>query len=168
MIKRRFLKTDLTQAFQCKKPKPEKIEAILSELSDTYRQPASEIPRVSMWQSYFTLATIYAAHDQPQKAVDSTFRALESLGYIIEGGCLPHTPGTPLLVKKWGPMEDGLVGRWMVLTTAYRMLGLLDLEAQAEKHARITYKTCVGEDETFDETYSKDSERADGFLVKAK
>lgn len=62
---------------------------------------------------------------------------------------------------------DGLVGCWMGLASAYHRLGL-DIEAQAEKYARITYKICVGEDETFEETYSTGSKRSDGFLVTAK
>lgn len=41
----------------------------------------------------------------------------------------------------------------------------LDIEAQAEKYARIAYRICAGEDETFDETYSEDSERPEGFFA---
>lgn len=167
LTKRERLRVDLIKAFQHKKPNTAKIEAMLSELSETYDRPASEIPRVSMWQSYLTLATVYAAHGQPQEAVDSAFRTLESLGYVVEGGRLPHIPGKKLQVRKWGLVTDGLVGCWMGLASAYYRLGH-DIEAQAEKYARITYKICVGEDETFDETYSTASENSDGFLVTAK
>lgn len=153
LIKRQWLKDGLTKAFQCKKPKTGKIEAMLSELADTYSQPASEIPRIGMWKAYFTLSTIYAEHNQPQEAVDSAIRALESLGYIIEGGRLPHTPGTPLLVRKWGLMDDGLAGCWMALSFAYHSLRLPELEGQAKNYARLAYRICVGEDETFDQTY---------------
>lgn len=167
MTKRKRLRVDLIKAFQHKTPNTAKIDAMLSELSETYNQPASEIPRVSMWQSYLTLAAVYAAHGQPQEAVDSAFRTLESLGYIVEGGRLPQAPGKTLQVRKWELVTDGLVGCWMGLASLYHRLGL-DIETQAEKYVRITCKSCVGEDETFDETYSTASERSDGFLVTAK
>lgn len=98
-----------------------------------------------MWQPYLTLAMMYAAHGQPQEVVDTVFRALESLGYVVEGGRFPHTPGTPLLVKRWGLMQHGFVGCWMSLAIAFRRLGL-DIEAQGVTYARITYRIWVGEE----------------------
>lgn len=74
---------------------------MLIELSETYNQPAFEISRVSMWRSYLTLVTLYAAHGQPQEAADFGLRTLESLGYVVEGRHLPHTRGKTLQVRKW-------------------------------------------------------------------
>lgn len=42
----------------------------------------------------------------------------------------------------------------MLLSSAYHSVAP-DLEIQAEEYARISYKICLGEDETFDETYGK-------------
>ncbi|KAJ6019633.1 hypothetical protein N7522_001700 [Penicillium canescens] len=42
------------------------------------------------------------------------------------------------------------------------------LEAQAEQYARISYRNCVGEEQSFDETYGKLSMRPDGLLATAK
>ena len=41
---------------------------------------------------------------------------------------------------------------WMLLSNAYYLVAP-DLETQAEEYARISYKICVCEDETFDETW---------------
>lgn len=162
---RKELRAGLRKEFQCRKrPNTTKIEATFSMLEETYRQPASEVPRLSLWSPYLTLAMVYATHHQPQKAIEFALKTLESLGYVVEGGHLPHALGTPLLVKKWGLMTDGLVGCWMSLSSAYRQIAP-DLVAQAEGYARITYRICVGEDETFDETYTQLSERRDGLVV---
>jgi hypothetical protein len=168
LTKRKRLRADLLKVFQSrKKPNTAKIEAILCTLAETYGQPASEVPRLSIWSPYLTLAMICATHNQPEKAIEFALKTLESLGYVVDGGHVPHTSGTPLLVKKWGLMTDGLVGCWMSLSGAYREVAP-DLVAQAEEYARITYRICVGEDETFDETYSQLSERPDGLLARAK
>jgi hypothetical protein len=42
----------------------------------------------------------------------------------------------------------------MLLAGAYHLLAP-DLETQAEEYARVSYKICVGKDETFDEIYGK-------------
>lgn len=168
LTKRKRLRAGLVKAFQsCKKPNTARIEAILSTLEEIYSQPASEVPRLGIWSPYLTLAMISAAHSQPRKAIEFAWKTLEWLGYVVEGGHLPHTTGTSLLVKKWELMMDGLVGCWMCLSSAYREVAP-DLVVQAEDYARITYRICVGEDETFDETYGQLSERADGLLARAK
>ncbi|KAJ5570095.1 TPR domain protein [Penicillium hispanicum] len=171
LAKRRRLEGEVLKAWKTlhshQNPKTTKIEALLLSLAETYRQPASDVPRLGHWRSYLNLAMLSTVSHQPQKAVGFALKALESLGYIIEGGCLPHTPGTPLLVRKWGLADDGLVGCWMCLARAYRTMAP-DLEAQAQEYARLAYKMCVGEDETFNETYGMHSARADGLIARAR
>lgn len=168
LTKRTKLTASLPKAFLSgNKPNVPRIEAVLSTLEKTYSHPAYEVPRLSIWSPYLTLAMICAAHAQPQKAIEFALKALESLGYVVEGGHLPHILGTPLLVKKWGLMTDGLVGCWMSLSGAYREVAP-DLVKQAEGYARITYRICVGEGETFGETYGQFSERVDGLLATAR
>lgn len=128
---------------------------------------ASIIPRLSIWEPYLALANLYAMYGQPKQVIEAALAALESPGYIVEGGRLPHAPGTPLIVKKWGLMTESLIGCWMVLSRAYREVAP-DLEAYAEGYAMTSYRIYVGEDEPFDETYSKRSERPGGFLAGAK
>ncbi|KAL2824205.1 hypothetical protein BDW59DRAFT_180299 [Aspergillus cavernicola] len=167
LTKRKTLMVNVHKAFKPRKPDSAKIESILSTLEETYRQPASEVPRFGIWNAYLTLAMLHESRGQSQKAVEFTLKALESLGYIVEGGHLPHKPGTPLRVKKWGLMTDELVRCWMALSNAY-LDAAPDLMAQAAGYARLTYRICVGEDETFGDTYSHLSQRVDGFLSTAK
>ncbi|EAW07588.1 TPR domain protein [Aspergillus clavatus NRRL 1] len=166
LANRRRLVAGLAKLFQSGKSNLARIEATLATIEGTYRRPAFEVPRWSICKAYLTLAAIYAGTHQPQKAVQCALKTLESLGYIVEGGALPHQTGTPLLIRKWGLMKDSLVGCWMILSTAYRDIAP-ELAIQAGEYARITYRICVGEDETFDQTYSPYSERVDGLLSKA-
>lgn len=166
--KRKRLRGDLATAFQThRKPNTARIQSILNKIAETYHQPASEIPRLGIWDGYLSLAMMFRGQNQPLKAIEFSWKALESLGYVIEGGKPPFISSTTLVVKQWGLMVDGLVGCWMCLSGAYREV-LCDLEAKAEEYAKITYRVCVGEDETFDETYGKLSERVDGLLARKR
>jgi hypothetical protein len=63
-------------------------------------------------------------------------------------------PSTGLWSKRTAGTSLGLTDCWMLLSGAYHFVAP-DLEVQAEEYARISYKICIGEDETFDETYGK-------------
>ena len=155
LARRKNLRADILKCFQSRKRIDEaKIEIILATMADTYSRPAFEVPRLSIWDPLLALAKMYTQKKQPVKAIDSTLRVLASLGYVIDGGNLPRTSGTPMVVKQWGLMKECLIECWMLLSGAYHLVAP-DLEAQAEEYARISYKVCVGEDETFDETYGK-------------
>ncbi|KAL2698371.1 hypothetical protein AAEP93_011081 [Penicillium crustosum] len=161
------ISTDLQRLFKTSRMNLRKIEARISHLAGTYSQPASEVPRLTLDSPYLSLAAIYASSRKHEKSVEFALKTLESLGFVIEGGNPPHVPNVPLVVKKWGLMSDGVVGCWMILCFAYRELAPT-LASQAEGYARVCYKICVGEDETFDKTYSSLSDRTDGFLTTAK
>jgi hypothetical protein len=114
-----------------------------------------------------SLAAIYASSRNLKKAVEFGLVTLESLGFVIKGGNIPRILNAPLVVQKWGLMTEGVVGRWMILCRAYQELAPT-LASQAEGYARLSYRICVGEDETFDQTYSRLSNRVDGLLTTAK
>ena len=150
LARRKRLRNDVLNHFQSPKALNEaEVEATLLMLAETYSRPASEVPRILLWDLYLDLSRAYAKHNQPKKAIDWALKALESLGYVIDGGCVSNMP---LTVKKWGLMTDSHVECWMILARAYLAVGP-ELAAQAEDYARITYSICVGEDETFYETY---------------
>lgn len=65
---------------------------------------------------------------------------------------MARTSDAPLVVKKWGLVEDEVVGGWLVLARAYRFV-VPELEAAAKEYAKVCYRICVGEDESFEETY---------------
>ncbi|KIX98864.1 uncharacterized protein Z520_05325 [Fonsecaea multimorphosa CBS 102226] len=83
-----------------------RIETIVAALAGTYHRPASQVPRLSVADVQLALAKMYLARQQPAKAIDLGLGALESLGYVIHGGRLPRTLGTPMVVKRWGLMQD--------------------------------------------------------------
>lgn len=130
------------------------IETALDQLADTYTIPATEVPRVCIWELELQLAERFAERKKHFKAVEYALRALRSLGYVVEGGNLPRSSGTdkPLVIKRWGLMFNSLIECWMLLSGAYRFVAP-DLEAQAKDYAKITYRISIGEDETFEEMY---------------
>ncbi|KNG84245.1 hypothetical protein ANOM_007397 [Aspergillus nomiae NRRL 13137] len=152
--KRQTLRTEVRQYIQSTRhPDLVRIESTVASLASTYSRPAREVPRLGIWDVQCVLAKKYLRLDQPVKAIEAVFGALESLGYIIQGA---DVPDAPLVVVQWGFMVDQLIEIWLVLAEAFHTVSP-ELEAMAERYARITYKICVGEDETFEDTYITNS-----------
>lgn len=153
LFRRKSLRSDVRELLTSRRTVPtNKIEAILSKLADTYTQPAVDVPRLAIWDVQLSLAHRLVAEMQPIKAVEHALKTLETLGYIVEGGGFPrHSPDTPLVVKRWGLMMDSNFECWMVLAKAYSFVAA-DLAVQAREYAKVTYRICFGEDETFEET----------------
>lgn len=144
------------------------VESAVSRIADTFSRPAHEVPRLYLYAPYISLALIHASFQNSEKAIQFGLMTLESLGFVIEGGNVPRVSDTPLSVQKWGLMTEEVVRCWMVLCRAYQELAP-ELASQAEGYAKISYRICVGEDETFEQTYSSTlSDRVDGLLMDAK
>ncbi|KAJ5097335.1 hypothetical protein N7456_008056 [Penicillium angulare] len=152
-----------------RKPKARGIERLLSKVEETYSKPACEVPRLKQWIAYLLHAKDCAESNKPKEVVKFGLKALESLGYIIEGGNALRASDSEnsLLVKTWGLMDDEVVSCWMMLARAYRLVAPA-LQARAVIYAKISYKICVGEDETFYKTYGQHSDRTDGLLPTAR
>lgn len=56
-------------------------------------------------------------------------------------------------------MQDHIIETWIHLWTAYAKFAP-ELCGKAEEYARIAYKICIGEDETFDERYGRLARRS--------
>lgn len=132
------------------------IDATLAAMAATYKQPAHEVPRLAGWDIQLALAQVFWQCLQPTKAIELALGALASLGHDIDGGNLPRKGSTTVVVRRWGLMLDGIINCWMLLRDAYR-LAAPDLASPAEGYARISYRICFGEDETFDKTYGNRS-----------
>ncbi|CAH0004316.1 unnamed protein product [Clonostachys byssicola] len=146
--RRRLVKTLLAQGSAVR---PGKIESMLAKMKLTYRKPASEVPRMNIYNFQVRLAIRYLENNQPDKAVERGLEALGSLGFVIEGAAMPK-PGTSngtILIKQWG-VDCDIFKCWRVLSNAYGMLGAFGLESQAEHFGKISYKACMGEDSSFD------------------
>lgn len=134
---------------------PAKIERRLQLVADTYTKPASDVPRLCAWEPALTLSAYYAKRQKYLRAIEWGLQGIEALGFVIEGGAVPRTtPDAPLVVKKWGMAEDALVAGWLILAQCYRAVAP-ELEAAARGYAKACYRICVGEDETFEETYAE-------------
>ncbi|KAJ5120843.1 uncharacterized protein N7515_010231 [Penicillium bovifimosum] len=167
LLDRSRISADLQRLFKRPKINSRKIEDTISSLAGTYCRPASEVPRLALYSSYLSLAAFYASSGNLREAVKFGLMSLESLGFVIEGGNIPHVSDAPLVVQTWGLMNDGVVGCWMILCFAYRELAS-PLASQAGGYAKLSYRICVGEDGTFDQTYDRLSNRVDGLLTTAK
>ncbi|KAJ5698294.1 hypothetical protein N7462_000299 [Penicillium macrosclerotiorum] len=161
---RKRLMVDLQEFHKAKRKDLGKIEDMIARITDTYPQPASEVPRLALWSPYLSLAALSRGSYQPELSIKFGLKALESIGYVIDGGGFPRASGRKLVVRRWGLVSDGVVRCWMVLRSAYHEVDPT-IAAQAEEFARISYKIAVGEDETFDLTYRKLSSRTDELPV---
>ncbi|KAK3294133.1 TPR domain protein [Chaetomium fimeti] len=122
------------------------VESGVEALEETYARPAEEVPRFDVWGARMDLVEAVWVRRRTmaaEQAVRLMLRALGALGYVIEGG----ERGT-VVVRKWGVMDGGVVGCWMLLRDAYRETAP-ELVAPAEEYARTAYRTLIGEDETF-------------------
>jgi hypothetical protein len=164
---RHRISADIERLFKTSEMNLRKIEDKTSMLAGTYSRPDSEVPRLALYSPYLSLAVVYASRRELEKAVEFGLKSLKSLGFVIKGGESPRVSDAPLIVERWGLMTEGVVGCWMILCFAYRDLAP-SLASQAEGYARVSYIICVGEDETFGQTYNRRSNRVDGFLTTAK
>ncbi|KAM0159907.1 hypothetical protein ACHAPG_003341 [Botrytis cinerea] len=128
-------------------------ECLLNALEKTYKRPAIEVPRLALRESYFRLARAYSQRGTTDKAVLTTLRALESIGFVIKNASLPALPGKKLEIAKWGLMLPGVIEAWIYLCTVYSALAPQHLQ-QAREYVKLAYKICMGEDHTFKQMHN--------------
>ena len=123
-----------------------KIEAVVKAMAATYNRPASEVPRLAIWEAMQKplMAVVGMKQVQPIRMVKLFLEGFASLGYVIEGGM----SGT-IVVREWGLMVDGVVASWMLLRDVYR-LAAPELVMPTEGYAKTAYRMVFGEDETFE------------------
>ena len=146
--KRAALLEDLKAAFQASNlPKAERL---LTAIEKTYSAPAKDIPRLELADPYLLLTRIHNSHNRPQTAIQTALKALTSLGFVIP----PDPPVSSFAVLQWGLPHDQVIETWTHLWTAWDKIAP-HLCGKAEEYARLSYRVCVGEDDTFDETVGK-------------
>jgi len=160
VAKRKSLRAEAKKCLQSRKnPDTSKLEKVITSIAKTYTQSAPEVPRLTIWDPLFAMAQMYMSQKQPTKAIESALRCLASLGYVIEGG-----KDAPLVIRRWGLMQNKLIECWMLICVAYHVLSQQSCEVQAYEYAKISYRICVGEDETFEETHGKLADLYSGSL----
>lgn len=127
----------------------EKIERLLDALNQTYTRPVEEVPRLLLWEPQLALARIYAAQNNAGKTLESAWKVLTSLGFVVVGA---DSLRTRLAVVKWGLLVNYLVETFLHARSAFAAMGAMEDSRRAEEYARTAYKIIVGEDESFDAT----------------
>lgn len=134
---------------------PSQIKRKIAALEKTYNKPAIAIPRFSLLEVKYALAHFFDAGHLPIGAAENALRCFQICGFLISGGKIeeemPSEQGS-ILIRRWGMMDFKLVHCWLILSRSYR-LKASNLVAPARKYAKLFYRICVGEDETFDQTF---------------
>lgn len=145
-----------------------KAERLLAALEGTYSLPAEEVPRLEIWQPYLFVTRQYVQQDNPEKTISSALNLLKALGFVIKSqlsvadgqptdgksGGLDATSQATFEVTKWGLVIDHVIEVFMHIFKACETVHPKLCET-LETVARTAYRICVGEDETFWETYGK-------------
>lgn len=130
----------------------ESIEHLLDALNQTYKKPAETVPRLLIWDPQLALTRLYAMKHKAGKTVESAAKVLTSLGFVVVGA---DSSQTCFAIVKWGLLVDHLVEAFEHLETAFAAMGALEDSERAKKCAKTTYRILVGEDESFQKTYSQ-------------
>lgn len=155
--KRKNLMDDLKVVLAAAKLDASKAERLLLALNQTYKHPTAEVPRFPLREAYFKLAVHYSNKRKAEKSVEMALKSLECLGFVINNANLPAQPGTDFVIEKWGIVTDDVVGIWILICMAYVTFAPHMLR-KAVECAKLAYKMCVGEDESFRERYDKNNE----------
>lgn len=126
-----------------------KAKRTLLVLEKTYKLPATRVPRLALWESYMHLVRLYAARYRREETIYSALKLLECLGFEL-GGSVRSEDGM-FRVKKWGLLFDRVIEVWMHLRCACVGFYSPAVCDTLEAYARLTYRVCRGEEETFDE-----------------
>ncbi|KAJ4287868.1 hypothetical protein N0V88_007581 [Collariella sp. IMI 366227] len=112
-----------------------RMEAAVKAMGETYGRPASEVPRLAVWEALQKplMKLVQTKQLRAGQMVKLILMAFEALGFVIEGGA----SGT-VVVRQWGLLMDAVVDL------------APELVKTAEGYARTAYRMVFGEDETFE------------------
>lgn len=155
LTKRKALLGDLEDAFSARPAANlAKAERLLTAIEKTYDVPASTVPRLTLWDPYLLLTRFYSAQKNPLKAIETAYKVLEALGYVIKRQD-PTSFTSTFEVQTWGLMQNRVVETWMHMWIAGYAAGAPVMGKQAKAYTKMSYKIVVGEDKTFGERYGK-------------
>ena len=127
------------------------IESLLAAIEQTYTAPAAMAPRLALWDPYLALTRVYVSNEGPEKTITTAWKVLAALGFVVKRDS--SSIFSLFEVEQWGLMVDPLIETWVHLWLSYGLLRPRQpmLSARAEQYAKITYRICIGEDESFEE-----------------
>ncbi|KFY18715.1 hypothetical protein V493_08396 [Pseudogymnoascus sp. VKM F-4281 (FW-2241)] len=159
--RRELLRKDLHACVVVKNPDAidvPKAERLVAAMDATYKANPEEAPREPLCSLQLMVARVHKNRGEAAKVVGAALRVLRLLGFEVKGAQVPRGK-EEFKVVRWGLMAPGVVETWVQLWVAYATLAP-ELCADAERCARICYKICVGEDETFDDSYGRKARKA--------
>jgi hypothetical protein len=160
--RRELLKKDLQACLLVQNPDSidvPKAERLLSAVDVTYKSPPNVVPREPVCHLQLMVARVHKNRGEAAKVVAAALKVLHLLGFEVKGAEVPRGEDK-FEVVKWGAMGvHGIVETWVQLWVAYATVAP-ELCADAEICARICYKICIGEDETFEDSYGKKARKA--------
>jgi len=62
-----------------------KVQRLLKSLNQTYNRPASEVPRLALWDPQLMLARIHLTKKEYAKTLEALNKTLETLGFVCVG-----------------------------------------------------------------------------------
>ena len=145
-----------------------KAETLLAALEKTYSVPAVEVPRLVIWQPYLFVTREYVKRNDPYKIISTALSLLGALGFEIKCRLVLHDGQSTDMqslgsnsishvtfeVTKWGLVIDHVIEVFMHIGKAFQTVQP-DLCNPLEEVARTAYRICVGESNTFWETYGR-------------
>jgi hypothetical protein len=148
------LMKELKRAFGQAPPhtaKLSKVVRLLESLKNTYSRPMDEVPRLMLWDPQALLMRIYMSEGNVQKVLESFQQVLTLLGFIVTGA---DSTSVPFRIVKWGLLVDYLIEVFLQARGTFETIGAKNDSKTAELYARVAFKMVVGEDTSFDSTYS--------------
>lgn len=160
--KRKKLLADLETSLNKSNFNAAAAEATLINISKTYKPPPTEVPRFALFSPYMQLAFYYhdTINQDPSnctRCLSALLDGLKALGFIIKNGAFSSSKRSVFRVEKWGVMVDDVVKAFVCLWNVYwalQQVQNLDVVADC---GRLAYKICVGEDETYTQSYGDSS-----------
>jgi hypothetical protein len=135
-----------------RRPNSAMLREFARDLAETYPFPASDVPRTTLSNVQHFLSMAHKEASQPYQAIEAALAFLSSLGFIIEGAEIVRgrVDDASIVVKRWGLTRGEVINQWMLLSKMYFLIGATSRGYQACQHAQLTYRICIGEDDTFD------------------
>lgn len=153
LSKRQKLLGDLHRVFSSpdlRRVEIKKIERLIDTLNHSYTQPATDIPRLVLWDPQLGLVRFYVAQNKAGKVLESAAKVLTFLGFVVVGA---DSSQTCFEISKWGLQVNCLVETFLHIQAAFTVLGAEMDSARAERYAKTAYKIVMGEDDSFKATY---------------
>lgn len=135
-----------------------KAERVSAAIEQTYTNPATTIPRLALGDFYLSLTQVHSLHNKVAHAITYAWKMLTSFGFVIKRE-QPASLTSMFEVEQWGLVMGQVIDTWVHLWVAYAKLAP-NLCSKCEGYARVAYKICIGEDETFDEHYGRAAKAA--------